>query len=202
MEEIHFPSKTRWKLRIKSKVFKKAGVEFTKREFIWTQSLDHVSTIFHGMGRHLIANFRRMPARVWFRFLTSGLRVSSVVSAFKQRLGMASWSTLAATRGACCFSVRPLCHLQCLITEMEHTSSCFLLWTQGSISWISLWTIAYVMDIENPRKIGSWLVRITNYFLEMKDGRFCVCLRHSERYYSSCDKDGAMKKLVPSMNRT
>ena len=94
------------------------------------------------------------PPRVWFRFLTSGLRVSSVVSAFKQRLGMASWSTLAATRGACCFSVRPLCHLQCLITEMEHTSSCFLLWTQGSISWISLWTIAYVTDIENPRKTG------------------------------------------------
>ena len=31
----------------------------------------------------------------------------------------------------------------------------------------------------------------------MKDGKFCVRLRHNERYYSSCDKDGAMKKLVP-----
>ena len=50
----------------------------------------------------------------------------------------------------------------------------------------------------------NWFIVGTNnyLFLEMKDGRFCVCLRHNERYYSSCDKDGAMKKLVPSMNRT
>ena len=50
----------------------------------------------------------------------------------------------------------------------------------------------------------NWFIVGTNnyLFLEMKDGRFCVCLRHNERYYSSCDKDGAMKNLVPSMNRT
>ena len=29
----------------------------------------------------------------------------------------------------------------------------------------------------------------------MKDGKFCFRLRHYKRYYSSCDKDGAMKKL-------
>ena len=90
-----------------------------------------------------------------FRSLTLDQQVSSVVSAFKQKLGMVNWSTLAATLGVCYCAVRPLCHLLRLITEMAPTSFCFLLWTLGSISWISLWTIACVTDSAIHQKIGS-----------------------------------------------
>ena len=90
-----------------------------------------------------------------FRSLTLDQQVSSVVSAFKQKLGMVNWSTLAATLGVCYCAVRPLCHLLRLITDMAPTSFCFLLWTLGSISWISLWTIACVTDSAIHQKIGS-----------------------------------------------
>ena len=73
----------------------------------------------------------------------------------KKKLRMVNWSTLAATLGVCYCAVRPLCHLLRLITEMAPTSFCFLLWTLGPISWISLWTIACVTDSAIRQKIGS-----------------------------------------------
>ena len=134
---------------------KNTGVEFAEHGSTWTQFLNHVFTIFHGMDLLLNARSKRMPAKVRFRSLTLDQQVSSVVSAFKQKLGMVNWSTLAATLGVCYCAVRPLCHLLRLITEMAPTSFCFLLWTLGPISWISLWTIACVTDSAIRQKIGS-----------------------------------------------
>ena len=61
----------------------------------------HVLTIFHGMDLLLDVRSKWMPAKVRFRSLTLDQQVSSVVSAFKQKLGMVNWSTLAATLGVC-----------------------------------------------------------------------------------------------------
>ena len=134
---------------------KNSGVEFAEHGSTWTQFLDHVLTIFHGMDLLLNVRSKWMPAKVRFCSLTLDQQISLVVSAFKQKLGMVNWSTLAATLGVCYYAVRPLCHRLRLITEMAPTSFCFLLWTLGSISWISLWTIACVTDSAIHQKIGS-----------------------------------------------
>ena len=67
---------------------KNTGVEFAEHGSTWTQFLNHVFTIFHGMDLLLNARSKRMPAKVRFRSLTLDQQVSSVVSAFKQKLGM------------------------------------------------------------------------------------------------------------------
>ena len=110
---------------------KNTGVEFAEHGSTWTQFLNHVFTIFHGMDLLLNARSKRMPAKVRFRSLTLDQQVSSVVSAFKQKLGMVNWSTLAATLGVCYCAVRPLCHLLRLITENGTYEFLFLVMDLG-----------------------------------------------------------------------
>ena len=163
---------------------KNTGVEFAEHGSTWTQFLNHVFTIFHGMDLLLNARSKRMPAKVRFRSLTLDQQVSSVVSAFKQKLGMVNWSTLAATLGVCYCAVRPLCHLLRLITEMAPTSLLCYYFSLFTYCWscsevqVSSNHLNYLQKYQGTLSQWNWVLRLPSWkscgFMETRRPKDCI----------------------------